>query len=303
MYMVILAGRFITALGAASGLACTFMLMHDLLNENEYKHAMPYTTLSFTLGIGLAVLMGGLVSEYLNWAVCFWILLIHGVVMIVSTLCFPNNNKKLCELNLLSILKNYGHALMNARLIIFSLVVGLMSSFSYVYSAIAPLYANHYLYQTSSEYGYWNLINMAGMLIGGLLGARIMKFYGPNKLLAAGLMGFIPCCLSLLIVALSHSHYPLWFYITTMCMYIFGGFLFPSGSYFALDSTPDKANGSSMMSFVNMLSAVVSVIIAGYLPTSIIVSFATIITVFLVMVGVLLLCIKLGYFRPSMIVC
>ena len=84
-----------------------------------------------------------------------------------------------------------------------------------------------------------------------------------------------------------------------MSMYIFGGFVFPSGSYFALASTSDKANGSSMMSFVNMLSAVVSVIIAGYLPTSIIVSFAGIITAFLVMVGVLLLCIKLGCFRSS----
>ena len=73
LYSVLLAGRLITALGSASGLACTFMLMHDLLNKNEYKRAMPYAILSFTLEIGSAVLLGGIVSEYFNWSICFWI--------------------------------------------------------------------------------------------------------------------------------------------------------------------------------------------------------------------------------------
>ena len=41
IYSVMLAGRFITALGSASGLACTFMLMHDLLNNREYKKRHP----------------------------------------------------------------------------------------------------------------------------------------------------------------------------------------------------------------------------------------------------------------------
>jgi len=284
IYTVLLAGRLITALGSASGLACTFMLMHDLLNENEYKQAMPYTVLSFTLGIGAAVLIGGLVSEHLNWTVCFWVLLFHGIVMLVSTMLFENSHKQPGKLNLRSILKNYWRELMNTRLIMFSLIVGLMSSFSYTYSSIAPLYANQNLHQTSSQYGYWNLLNMAGMLIGGLLGASIIKRAGPKKLLLAGIIGLIPGCLSLFAIALSSGDHALWFFITTMFIYIFSAFLFPAGSYFALKTTLDKANGASMMSFINMLSAVVSVIITGYLPTSIIVSFASVISGFLIVV-------------------
>jgi MFS transporter, DHA1 family, multidrug resistance protein len=284
IYNVLLTGRLITALGSASGLACTFILMHDLLNENEYKQAMPYTVLSLTLGIGAAVLIGGLVSEHLNWTVCFWVLLFHGIVMLVSTRIFENSHKQSGKLNLRLILKNYRRELMNTRLVMFSLIVGLTSSFSYTYSSIAPLYANHYLHQTSSQYGYWNLLNMAGMLIGGLLGASIIKRAGPKKLLLAGIIGFIPCCLSLFAIALSSGDHALWFFITTMFMYIFGGFLFPAGSYFALETTSDKSNGASMMSFINMLSAAVSVIIAGHLPISIIVSFASVISIFLIVV-------------------
>ena len=78
-----------------------------------------------------------------------------------------------------------------------------------------------------------------------------------------------------------------------MFMYVFGSFLFPAGSYFTLQSTQDKANGSSMMSFINMLSAIISVIIVGYFPISIISSFAIVITSFLVLVGILILSIKI----------
>ena len=291
LYSVLLAGRLITALGSASGLACTFMLMHDLLKKNEYKRAMPYTILSFTLGIGSAVLLGGIVSEYFNWSICFWILLFHGIVMFFSTFTFKHRHEQLIDINPLLILKHYGKALRNTRLIIFSLVIGHMSAFSYIYSAIAPLYANQFLHQTSSQYGYWNLINMAGMLVGGLLAASIMKISGPKTLLTTGLIGFTPCCLSLLILSISDSNSVLWFYITTMFMYVFGSFLFPAGSYFTLQSLQDKANGSSMMSFINMLSAIISVIIVGYLPISIISSFAIVITSFLVLVGILMLSI------------
>ena len=72
----------------------------------------------------------------------------------------------------------------------------------------------------------------------------------------------------------------LWFFITTTFLYLFCSILFDGSSFFASNSIEDKASASSMMSFIYMLSAMISVIILGYLPFSSIVAFAGVITVF-----------------------
>src|SRR3990167_10016239 len=61
-YWLLIIGRLITALGAASGLACTFMLINEWLPESLRKTAMSYSVLSFALGVGLAVMIGGIIT-------------------------------------------------------------------------------------------------------------------------------------------------------------------------------------------------------------------------------------------------
>lgn len=40
----------------------------------EQQHG---TILSFTLGVGIAVMLGGVITEYWHWQGCFWFLLRH----------------------------------------------------------------------------------------------------------------------------------------------------------------------------------------------------------------------------------
>lgn len=84
-YPFLLAGRLITALGAASGLSCTFMLINESLSPERAKHAMSFAVFSFTFGVGLAVTLGGVMTQYFHWEYCFWLLLVHGVVMLLLT--------------------------------------------------------------------------------------------------------------------------------------------------------------------------------------------------------------------------
>lgn len=286
-YGLLLFGRLLTALGAASGLACTFMLMHDLLDEHERKIAMAYSILSFTLGIGLAVFIGGLMTSYFHWQACFWILFFHGLLMLILTAFFHVEHEEKESLHPMQILIGYWRAIQDPRLVIFALVVGFVSAFSYGYSAVAPLYTAHSLHMTAASYGNWNLINMIGMLAGGLLSARAMKHWGPKKVLFIGLFGMLPCCISLLLIAMLGAKSALWFFITTMLAYLFGGFLFPSGAYFSTQDATDKANASSMMSFVNMLSAVLVVIVIGYLPGTVVMAFSIVIGLFLLLIMLL----------------
>ncbi|GAB4223781.1 MAG: MFS transporter [Gammaproteobacteria bacterium] len=265
-FALLLVGRLVTALGAASGLACTFMLLNELLPPERARHAMSFAVISFTVGVGIAVTLGGLVTQYIGWQACFWLLLAHGVFMLAGSWSFQETLTQPVALNPRTILVGYGQALKSPTLIVFSLMAGLLSTFTYSYSAAAPVYTQLHLHLTPSQYGYWNLLNTLGMTASGLLGARLMKLYGPKNVLWLGLSLLLPTFISLISLSVSEHATPLWFFITTMFGYLFSGFLFPAASFFASNAITDKASASSMMSFINMGSATVCVIILGYLP-------------------------------------
>lgn len=288
-YNLMLLGRLITALGSAAGLSCTFMLVNELLSKEQAKQAMSFTIVSFTIGIGLAVTVGGILTQYLGWQYCFGILLVHGILMLLFTWQFPETLINPVELHPLIILSRYSQALKNSNLIIYSLVVGLVSAVSYCYSAAAPIYAQSVLNLSPDLYAYWNFFNISGMLLSGYLSSYLMKKYSAEKVLLLGLCLLAPCLLSLLLIATLGQAIPFWFFVTTMLLYLFSGILFPAGSYLASNAITDKGISSSMMSFINMGSAMSAVIVMGYLPLSTIMAFTVTLLLFYIVVSALAL--------------
>ena len=265
-YSILLLGRFVTALGAASGLACTIMLLRSSLSEEKVKKALSFAMVSFTLGIGFSVCLGGLVAEYFNWQDCFWVLLMHGLVMYGCTFLFQEASYEKRTIHPLDICNQYLCALQSGRLLVFSLAVGLVSAVAYGYSTMAPIYAESVLNLTPSTYAYWNLINMLGMLISGFLANYLIQRVSAKSLLLIGCILMLPSLLSLSYIAIIKSDNTLLFFITTSSLYLFSGLLFPAGSHLALDGLRDRASGSSMMSFINMASATLAVVLMGYSP-------------------------------------
>ena len=103
-YALLLFGRLITALGAASGLSCTFILINDYLSDHKKKQVLGFCIVSFTLGIGLAILIGGFIAQYLDVIDCFWVLFIHGILMFLATYLFMpiKKQRQFLELSLLT---------------------------------------------------------------------------------------------------------------------------------------------------------------------------------------------------------
>lgn len=264
VYSILIIGRFITALGAASGLACTFMLINEWLPEEYRRTAVAYSILSFTLGNGIAVLFGGLISEYLHWQYCFHLLLFHGVVMLVGTRMFQETLATPKPINMHSILCGYQSVLKSKTLVGYSLVVGLCSSIGYCFSTAAPLIATHVFKLTPAEYGYWNSLNVIGMLAGGISAKYLLHQLNARILSMLGIVGVFVGLFSLLVMALVQSASPLWYFITSLSLYLFSAYLFTGGSYIASNAVTDKASGAAMMSFLNMATATMAVVIMGY---------------------------------------
>lgn len=282
-------GRFVSALGAASGLACTFMLINEWLSEPQRKSAMAYSILSFTCGIGLAVTLGGIISEYGSWTYCFLFLLLHGLVMLFGTSLFKETLKQPQTINLISILAGYKRALASRTLILFSLVVGFCSLVGYCFSAAGPQIAYDRLHLSAAEYGYWNLINTVGMLAGGLGAKLLLTRLRAIRVIFLGFTGCALGILSLIAMDAVHSSHAAWFFLSTLTLYLFSGLLFAGGSLIASNALTDKANASAMMSFINMSTATLGVVIMSYLAESPIQAFTEILSDMWLLIVILLL--------------
>ena len=211
-YSLLISGRLISALGAASGLACTFMLINEWLPIEQRKTAMAYTILSFTLGIGLAVILGGMITQYGHWQYCFGLLLGYGLLMLYGTKIFSETLKEPQPIHLMSILSGYKKAFSSGTLVVFSVVVGLCSAIGYCFSAAGPQIANELLKLTPAEYGYWNGFNVIGMFSGGLLAKTLLQKYNANKVIAIGLSGTALGLFNVLLMGFSGSASALWFF-------------------------------------------------------------------------------------------
>jgi MFS family permease len=288
-YTLFLLGRFVCALGTASGLSCTFILLHDQLDDKQCKHTMAFAVVAFTFGIGLAVLCGGILTTHLGWSYCLWALLIYIGVMALGTFSIRLNDEHHEAIHPILIMKKLSHALTHGRLIIFALVVGVCSAFGYLYAACAPLIAANYLHLNPSQYGSWNCLNMIGMAGSGFMGAYLMKKVAVAKIVWLGLIGTVLCVLLGCLYSVTHSHSSLLFFMITTAFYFLGGLLFPSGSYLALENTTDKQSGSSAMSFINMGSATIIVFALSFLSLSPLHALMMVMGLFTLLVGLLVL--------------
>lgn len=265
MYWLLIVGRLITALGAASGLACTFILINEWLPESQRKSAMAYSVLSFALGVGLAVMIGGMITEYWHWQGCFWFLLAHGLLMLWGTCIFSETLKTPKPIHIVTIARDYIDALTSMKLVVFSLVVGCCSTISYCFSAAGPQIAHDMLMLSAAKYGYWNGVNIIGMLIGGILSKHCLNRLSVNHVISLGFLGVAIGIANLLAIWIIHSQSATWFFITTASLYLFSSFLFAGGSFIASNALEDKASAAAMLSFVNMCFATIAVILMGYL--------------------------------------
>ncbi|USQ14942.1 MFS transporter [Legionella lytica] len=288
-YWLLVIGRLITALGAASGLACTFMLINAWLPEQQRKTAMAYSVLSFALGLGIAVVLGGMITDFWQWQGCFWFLLIHAIAVLCGTYVFKEAPFVSKPIHVLTIIKDYTAALSSPKLVVFSLVVGSSTAISYCFSAAGPQIAKDLLALSPAEYGYWNGINIIGMLAGGLIVKQLLARFSAIQVIAVGFLGIALGIMNLFFMWTMNSHSALWFFLIAASFYLFNGLLFSSGSFIASNALTDKASAAGMMSFINMSFATLWVIVMGYLGVNPLLSFAETLSLVWILVIVLVL--------------
>ncbi|WP_423064119.1 MFS transporter [Candidiatus Paracoxiella cheracis] len=266
---VLLIGRFLMALGSAVGMIISFTIINDFYFPEQARPVVSYTVLAYAFMPALAVFLGGIITSHISWIACFYFYLIYGGIILLTSAPLPETlqRKSLDALQLKPLLHSYSKAFKNLRLIIFSLIYGLMASFVYIVSSGAPFIAIDEIGLTPGVYGALLLIPYCGQLIGALTSGRISKHLSSYKVITIGysstILGtlFMFICFVLGWINTFSLMAPIFFIMMGLPM------VYSSVTVMALVGYEDKATGSAVMSFTTMTVTFITTVILTLLPT------------------------------------
>ncbi|WP_150466798.1 MFS transporter [Francisella sp. SYW-9] len=264
--VMLLIGRFITAIGSSAGLVCTFIILNNSVAPHRAKVALSYATLSFAISITLSTLIGGIITSYSYWSYTFYVLLLHALIMFGASFLYDNKKDSDFNLKISSILDGYKQAFSSFKLIAFALTLGVMTVFSYCYSTAGPFIAHSMFNFGGAQYSIWNSMTIVGIILGSIIVSRIINIYDSRKILVVSLICLIILIVILAIMKISNEVTPAVLFILATLMYFVCNFIYPAASYLASTAIECKSNASTGMNFINMLTALIGVSVMGYIP-------------------------------------
>lgn len=252
-------GRLLMALGASVGMIVTFTIINDFYNPDRARVIVSYTVLAYAFMPAIAISLGGFLTTHLNWIDCFYFLLVYGIVILKFSTRLPetitqrDNN----ALKFKPIIKSYINAFSNQRLILFSIINGLMASYIYLIASGAPFIAIDRIGMTPDLYSSLLLIPYTGQIIGSLAAGKLNNLLRPYQIISIAL------CVIFTGVALIFTSFTLkWINIYTLIIPIFFIMLglpltYGSITIMALITHKDKATASAIMSFITLLISLI----------------------------------------------
>lgn len=259
-------GRFFMALGAGVGLKMTFTLVNEWYEPKLASQKIAYLMLGFAVAPGLGVMLGGFLNQLYGWASCFYAGAIYGVMLLTLVIKLPETlrARDLNAFKIKYLVHEYFMQFKNRAILTGGLLMGICTSFIYLFAAIAPFLAINLLGMNSAEYGAANILPPIGLIMGSLYCARLTSKLALSSIIKIGIVitsaGVI--LLSILMMIELNAIFSLFL---PMVIIYFGLSLIPSNaSTIAMQQTNDKAHGSAVMNFFNMGLATVLVLSIGF---------------------------------------
>ncbi len=264
-FELLIVSRFIMALGAGGGLTMSFTISSKLCSPKEHARITSLLIIAFAITPGIGVFIGGILVSSYAWVSAFYFMLIYGIIILLLGITLPEvfTQKKLDALNPRKLLYNYLNQF--KRPVVFGgLLVGSGTCITYTFAILAPFIAMDTIGISPKAYGIYNFIPVLGMLLGSLLASHLSKRLTSKKSIKLGLFISLVGVLLLFFCLMLFSHNVLSLFAPVMIIYIGLSFIFGNSSALALRETDDKSNASALMSFINMSSAVITIMLLSF---------------------------------------
>jgi DHA1 family bicyclomycin/chloramphenicol resistance-like MFS transporter len=187
----LIALRFLQALGAGAGPVIVRAIIRDLYSHEDAVRTMSLMMVIVGVIPMLAPLLGGVLLVEFGWRSIFWVLAGFGLVCIVLIQLalresLPPQFRR--PLAFKTTLGGYASLLINARYLGFVLTGSLLFAGMFAYLSGSPFVFIELFGVSERLYGVLFAVNVAGMVLTATINSRLVRRYGPRKMLRAGVV-------------------------------------------------------------------------------------------------------------------
>lgn len=265
-FYLLIFGRFLEALGASAGLVVCFTLVNDFYYPKEAKRVISMMMVAFAIIPGIAVFIGGTLTEYLYWQTCFYFLLFYGLALLYAVYTIPETilNYDKTALNYKKLITNYKKLFLHKKFMGYSLCTGFSTACIYLFSAEGPFIGIHLLHISPGTYGILGLTPYIGTLLGTMINVHY-GFVNASRMIK---IGFSIECIAAIMMLLFFitDHVTMLTLLLPMGLFCIGySILAANAISLAMIQTNDFANASAMRNFVMMSMCVLMTFILSIL--------------------------------------
>lgn len=263
---ILLVGRMIQALGAATGLVIGRAVIRDVFAGVELTKVMALVTIIFALAPGLSVLLGGFLQDTFGWESTFYVIAFLGIiVLLLVNLKLPETNLKPMEhLDFVGVFQAYGSVFASRSFTIFSFVSTLLYGALMAFMVGSPhLYIN-IIGISPTEFGFYPPIAITGFIIGGIATRRLIHEDNEHRVVLFALIlssVAVAFMVGLPLLGLLHKHAM----TASMVLFVTGfGIFMPTAVAAAIRDFPQKAGtAAAMMGCLQMAGGAVAALVVS----------------------------------------
>lgn len=263
----LLAFRALQGLSSGVGLIVGRAVIRDVLHGEDAQRLMSQVSMIFGIAPAIAPIIGGWILGWSAWPVIFWFLAAFSVVLLLVTwLALPETHAKEARLPLRakSLLRDYLAIFLNPRFQRLAAASAFNFAALWLFIASAPAFVVDYLKLGESDFGWFFVPMIGGMVTGAFVSGRSAGKVSGERLVAIGFG------VSAVATALNFA-YTLWtdapqlpWAVIPISLNAFGiALVFPIVTLAILDMYPrQRGSASSLQAFTSL---VLNALIAGVL--------------------------------------
>ena len=285
-FPLLIIGRFVQAVGACVGVKISFTMIADSYEQRLATQKISKLIMAFAVMPGVGVAIGGYITELFNWEACFYFLALFGLFNLLIAYLLPETAKSidLRSIKLSKIYEGYRAKLKNKQLVLSGLIMGCGTGVVYLFASKAPFIGIQLIGLEPDVFGTLNLIPSAGMLAGSFLASRLAEHFPPLSLLQLAIIVSLTSTFTMIIPFLLQEPSIWSLFFPTALIYISATIIFAHITSFGLSTAKNKSNGSAMLSFLNLGTSFVIVLLSQFIfPASALVMPISFAIIFLIM--------------------
>ncbi|MBV8658315.1 MAG: multidrug effflux MFS transporter [Burkholderiales bacterium] len=262
---VLLFFRGVQGVSAGSGLIVGRAIIRDRFHGAEAQRVMSHISLIFGVAPAIAPIIGGYIGTRMGWQAIFWFLAIFSALLLAS--CWrwlPETHAPEHRLNLAigPLFRRYGDMFTNPRFLWLSTSGAFNFSALFIFIASAPVFVLTHLHLGPTDFAYFFVPTISGMMIGAYLSGKRAGKHAPEAnvrlayrcMFGAGAVNLAYCALAPAIA------WP-WAVLPILATGIGISLAFPTLALMVLDMYPqERGTATSLQTFIQLM---VSSLIAG----------------------------------------